>query len=134
VSAIPVAHRSGRQRLILKGDPPNPVDCRGLCLPRALPDCVARCARNAGAASRGGMGGTSLATLYLDLQMLESCRTAGLQARIFVFAGSAPLQWRIFVDHAAHERRWSGALQRGRLMMRYLAGRLLRALLTIFLV
>jgi len=61
------------------------------------------------------MGARRLATLYLDLQMLESCRTAGLQARIFVFAGSAPLQWRIFVDHAAHERRWSGALQRGRL-------------------
>src|SRR5882724_6738916 len=25
-------------------------------------------------------------------------------------AGSAPLQWRIFVDHTAHERNWSCAL------------------------
>jgi hypothetical protein len=29
---------------------------------------------------------------------------------IFVFAGSAPLQWRIFVDHTAYERHWSAAL------------------------
>ena len=83
----------------------------GLCLPRALPDCRRALPRgNAGACVPWRMGGTSPATLYLDPQMLESCRTAGLQARIFVFAGSAPLQWRIFVDHAAHERHWSGAL------------------------
>ena len=30
--------------------------------------------------------------------------------RIFVIAGSAQLQLRIFVDHTAYERHWSGAL------------------------
>ena len=34
----------------------------------------------------------------------------GLPARVTVFAGSAPLQWRVFVDHISHERHWSGAL------------------------
>ena len=29
---------------------------------------------------------------------------------INVFAGSAPLKWRVFVDHTTHERHWSGAL------------------------
>src|ERR1700731_2527809 len=29
---------------------------------------------------------------------------------VWIIAGSAPLQWRIFVDHTAHERHWSGAL------------------------
>jgi len=28
----------------------------------------------------------------------------------FIFAGSAPLQWRVFVNHTAHERDWSRAL------------------------
>ena len=38
-------------------------------------------------------------------------RSADLQVRsCSVFAGSAPLQWRFFVDYEAHERHWSGAL------------------------
>src|SRR6267142_6664294 len=48
---------------------------------------------------------------------VSPCRTAGLQARFLVFAGSAQprrsnlrLELRIFVDHTAHERHWSGAL------------------------
>jgi peptide/nickel transport system ATP-binding protein len=44
VSAIPVAHRSGRQRLILKGDPPNPVDVpTGCAFHERCPIAVARC-------------------------------------------------------------------------------------------
>jgi peptide/nickel transport system ATP-binding protein len=44
VSAIPVAHRSGRQRLILKGDPPNPVDVpMGCAFHERCPIAVARC-------------------------------------------------------------------------------------------
>jgi peptide/nickel transport system ATP-binding protein len=44
VSAIPVAHRSGRQRLILKGDPPNPVDVpAGCAFHERCPIAVARC-------------------------------------------------------------------------------------------
>jgi len=27
-----------------------------------------------------------------------------------IIAGSAPLQWRVFVDHTAYERDWSRAL------------------------
>ena len=75
------------------------------------------------------MGGTSPATLHLGPPMLEFCRSAGLQTRLFVFAGSAPLQWRIFVDHTPTERHceWR-APSEDAIMMRYLAGRLLRAL------
>jgi peptide/nickel transport system ATP-binding protein len=44
VSAIPVAHRSGRQRLILKGDPPNPIDVpAGCAFHERCPIAVARC-------------------------------------------------------------------------------------------
>ena len=44
VSAIPVAHRSGRQRLILKGDPPNPVDVpAGCAFHERCPRATARC-------------------------------------------------------------------------------------------
>ena len=44
VSAIPVAHRSGRQRLVLKGDPPNPVDVpTGCAFHERCPIAVARC-------------------------------------------------------------------------------------------
>ena len=44
VSAIPVAHRGGRQRLILKGDPPNPVDVpAGCAFHERCPIAVARC-------------------------------------------------------------------------------------------
>ncbi len=44
VSAIPVAHRNGRQRLILKGDPPNPVDVPpGCAFHERCAIAVARC-------------------------------------------------------------------------------------------
>jgi peptide/nickel transport system ATP-binding protein len=44
VSAIPVATRARRQRLILKGDPPNPVDIPPGCAFHArCPIAVARC-------------------------------------------------------------------------------------------
>jgi len=44
VSAIPLAHRSGRQRLILKGDPPNPIDVpAGCAFHERCPIAVARC-------------------------------------------------------------------------------------------
>ena len=44
VSAIPVATRTGRQRLILKGDPPNPVDVpAGCAFHERCPIAVARC-------------------------------------------------------------------------------------------
>ena len=44
VSAIPVATRKGRKRLILKGDPPNPVDVpSGCAFHERCPIAVARC-------------------------------------------------------------------------------------------
>src|SRR5262245_12261987 len=44
VSAIPVAARRPRQRLILKGDPPNPVDVpRGCAFHERCPIAIARC-------------------------------------------------------------------------------------------
>ena len=44
VSAIPVAARKRRQRLILKGDPPNPVDVpAGCAFHERCPIAVARC-------------------------------------------------------------------------------------------
>jgi peptide/nickel transport system ATP-binding protein len=44
VSAIPVAARGRRQRLILKGDPPNPVDVpTGCAFHERCPIAVARC-------------------------------------------------------------------------------------------
>ena len=44
VSAIPVATRRRRQRLILKGDPPNPVDIPpGCAFHERCPIAVARC-------------------------------------------------------------------------------------------
>jgi peptide/nickel transport system ATP-binding protein len=44
VSAIPVAARTGRRRLILKGDPPNPVDVpSGCAFHERCPIAVARC-------------------------------------------------------------------------------------------
>jgi peptide/nickel transport system ATP-binding protein len=44
VSAIPVATRKGRQRLILKGDPPNPVDVpSGCAFHERCPMAIARC-------------------------------------------------------------------------------------------
>jgi peptide/nickel transport system ATP-binding protein len=44
VSAIPVAARAGRKRMILKGDPPNPVDVpAGCAFHERCPIAVARC-------------------------------------------------------------------------------------------
>ncbi len=44
VSAIPVATRTGRKRLILKGDPPNPVDVpKGCAFHERCPIAIARC-------------------------------------------------------------------------------------------
>ncbi len=44
VSAIPVSTRTGRQRLILKGDPPNPVDIpSGCAFHERCPIAIARC-------------------------------------------------------------------------------------------
>jgi peptide/nickel transport system ATP-binding protein len=44
VSAIPVATERGRKRLILKGDPPNPVNLpTGCAFHTRCPIAVARC-------------------------------------------------------------------------------------------